>query len=122
MKAIAREAGGRSKIAVSSRDRNVDAVGACVGHKGSRVQSIVDELKGEKIDIVPWNAEQALFVAGALSTAKVTRVEITKETKTALVLVPDNQLSLAIVRSGQRARLAPKLTGRRIGIESSAPS
>jgi N utilization substance protein A len=118
IKAIAREAGGRSKIAVSSRDRNVDAVGACVGPKGSRVQSIVDELKGEKIDIVPWNAEQALFVAGALSPAKVTRVEITEETKTALVIVPDNQLSLAIGREGQNARLAAKLTGWRIDIKS----
>jgi len=118
IKAIAREAGGRSKIAVSSRDRNVDAVGACVGPKGSRVQSIVDELKGEKIDIVPWNAEQALFVAGALSPAKVTRVEITEDTKTALVIVPDNQLSLAIGREGQNARLAAKLTGWRIDIKS----
>ncbi len=118
IKAIAREAGGRSKIAVASRDRNVDAVGACVGPKGSRVQSIVDELKGEKIDIVPWNAEQALFVAGALSPAKVTRVEINEETKTALVIVPDNQLSLAIGREGQNARLAAKLTGWRIDIKS----
>jgi N utilization substance protein A len=118
IKAIAREAGGRSKIAVSSRDRNVDAVGACVGPKGSRVQSIVDELKGEKIDIVPWNAEQALFVAGALSPAKVTRVEIHEDTKTALVTVPDNQLSLAIGREGQNARLAAKLTGWRIDIKS----
>jgi N utilization substance protein A len=118
IKAIAREAGGRSKIGVASRDRNVDAVGACVGPKGSRVQSIVDELKGEKIDIVPWNAEQALFVAGALSPAKVTRVEINEETKTALVIVPDNQLSLAIGREGQNARLAAKLTGWRIDIKS----
>jgi N utilization substance protein A len=78
----------------------------------------VDELKGEKIDIVPWNAEQALFVAGALSPAKVTRVEITEETKTALVIVPDNQLSLAIGREGQNARLAAKLTGWRIDIKS----
>ena len=118
IKAIAREAGGRSKIAVSSRDKNVDAVGACVGPKGTRVQAIVDELKGEKIDIVPWNADQALFVAGALSPAKVSRVEINEETKTALVIVPDNQLSLAIGREGQNARLAAKLTGWRIDIKS----
>lgn len=118
IKAIAREAGGRSKIAVSSRDKNVDAVGACVGPKGTRVQAIVDELKGEKIDIVPWNADQSLFVAGALSPAKVSRVEIDEATKTALVIVPDNQLSLAIGREGQNARLAAKLTGWRIDIKS----
>lgn len=118
IKAIAREAGGRSKIAVSSRDKNVDAVGACVGPKGSRVQAIVDELKGEKIDIVPWNIDPALFVAGALSPAKVSRVEIDEETKTAQVIVPDNQLSLAIGREGQNARLAAKLTGWRIDIKS----
>lgn len=120
IKAIAREAGGRSKIAVSSRDENVDAVGACVGPKGSRVQSIVDELKGEKIDIVPWAVDPAQFVAGALSPAKVLRVEIDDETKTALVIVPDNQLSLAIGREGQNARLAAKLTGWRIDIKSEA--
>jgi len=118
IKAIAREAGGRSKIAVASRDKNVDAVGACVGPKGSRVQAIVDELKGEKIDIVPWNADPALFVAGALSPAKVSRVEMDEETKTAQVIVPDNQLSLAIGREGQNARLAAKLTGWRIDIKS----
>lgn len=118
IKAIAREAGGRSKFAVASRDRNVDAVGACVGPKGSRVQAIVDELKGEKIDIVPWNPDTALFVAGALSPAKVTRVELDEETKTARVIVPDNQLSLAIGREGQNARLAAKLTGWRIDIKS----
>ena len=120
IKAIAREAGGRSKFAVASRDRNVDAVGACVGPKGTRVQAIVDELKGEKVDIVPWNAEQAMFVAGALSPAKVSRVGIDEETKTALVIVPDNQLSLAIGREGQNARLAAKLTGWRIDIKSEA--
>lgn len=118
IKGIAREAGGRSKIAVASRDKNVDAVGACVGPKGSRVQAIVDELKGEKIDIVSWNAVLALFVGGALSPAKVSRVEIDEETKTAKVIVPDNQLSLAIGREGQNARLAAKLTGWRIDIKS----
>ena len=118
IKAIAREAGGRSKFAVASRDKNVDAVGACVGPKGTRVQAIVDELKGEKIDIVSWNADQAMFVAGALSPAKVSRVQIDEATKTALVIVPDNQLSLAIGREGQNARLAAKLTGWRIDIKS----
>ncbi|MDR7434286.1 MAG: transcription termination factor NusA [Armatimonadota bacterium] len=118
IKAIAREAGGRTKIAVASRDRNVDAVGACVGPKGSRVQAIVDELHGEKIDIVPWSPDPAVFVANALSPAKVTSVEIDEETKTAYVIVPDNQLSLAIGREGQNARLAAKLTGWRIDIKS----
>ncbi|MDR7556372.1 MAG: transcription termination factor NusA [Armatimonadota bacterium] len=118
LKAIAREAGTRSKIAVASRDRNVDAVGACVGPKGSRVQAIVDELRGEKIDIVAWSPDAAQFVAAALSPAKVVRVEIQEPTKTALVVVPDHQLSLAIGREGQNARLAAKLTGWRIDIKS----
>jgi N utilization substance protein A len=118
IKAIAREAGARSKVGVVSRDRNVDAVGSCVGPKGSRVQSIVDELRGEKVDIVPWASDPAIFVASALSPAKVIRVEITEETKTALVIVPDNQLSLAIGKEGQNARLAAKLTGWRIDIKS----
>jgi transcription termination/antitermination protein NusA len=118
IKAIAREAGTRSKIAVASRDRNVDAVGACVGPKGSRVQAIVDELRGEKIDIVSWSPDVAQFAAAALSPAKVVRVEIEETTKTALVIVPDHQLSLAIGREGQNARLAAKLTGWRIDIKS----
>jgi N utilization substance protein A len=118
IKAIAREAGARSKIAVASRDKNVDAVGACVGPKGSRVQAIVDELRGEKIDIIPWNPDASLFVAAALSPAKVMRVDINEETKTAQVIVPDHQLSLAIGREGQNARLAAKLTGWRIDIKS----
>lgn len=118
IKAIAREAGTRSKIAVASRDRNVDAVGACVGPKGSRVQAIVDELRGEKVDIVAWNPDVAQFVAAALSPAKVVRVEIDEATRTALIIVPDHQLSLAIGREGQNARLAAKLTGWRIDIKS----
>ncbi|MDR7520876.1 MAG: transcription termination factor NusA [Armatimonadota bacterium] len=118
IKAIAREAGTRSKIAVASRDRNVDAVGACVGPKGARVQAIVDELRGEKIDIVAWSPDVAQFAAAALSPAKVVRVEIDEATKTALVVVPDHQLSLAIGREGQNARLAAKLTGWRIDIKS----
>jgi len=118
IKTIAREPGARSKIAVASRDRNVDPVGACVGPKGSRVQMVVDELRGEKIDIVPWNLDASLFVASALQPAKVVRVEIDEETKTAKVIVPDNQLSLAIGREGQNARLAAKLTGWRIDIKN----
>ena len=115
---IAREPGSRSKIAVYSRDRNVDPVGACVGPKGSRVQAVVDELRGEKIDIVPWSPDPAQFVAAALQPAKVSRVEIDEATRTATVIVPDNQLSLAIGRDGQNARLAAKLTGWRIDIKS----
>jgi transcription antitermination factor NusA-like protein len=103
---------------VYSRDRNVDPVGACVGPKGSRVQAVVDELRGEKIDIIPWAGDPAQFVASALQPAKVVRVEINEETKTANVIVPDNQLSLAIGREGQNARLAAKLTGWRIDIKS----
>lgn len=115
---VAREPGARTKIAVYSRDRNVDPVGACVGPKGSRVQAVVDELRGEKVDIVPWSPDPAQFVASALQPAKVTRVEIDEDTKTARVTVPDNQLSLAIGREGQNARLAAKLTGWRIDIKS----
>ncbi len=115
---VAREPGARTKIAVYSRDRNVDPVGACVGPKGTRVQTVVDELRGEKVDIVPWSPDPAQFVASALQPAKVVRVEIEEETKTARVVVPDNQLSLAIGREGQNARLAAKLTGWRIDIKS----
>ncbi len=115
---VAREPGARTKIAVYSRDRNVDPVGACVGPKGTRVQAVVDELRGEKVDIVPWSPDPAQFVASALQPAKVVRVEIDEETKTARVVVPDNQLSLAIGREGQNARLAAKLTGWRIDIKS----
>lgn len=118
MKAIAREAGTRSKVAVASRDRNIDPVGACVGPKGSRVQAIVDEMRGEKIDIVAWSPDMAQFAAAALSPAKVVRVELDEPAKTALVVVPDHQLSLAIGREGQNARLAAKLTGWRIDIKS----
>ncbi len=115
---VAREPGARTKIAVYSRDRNVDPVGACVGPKGTRVQAVVDELRGEKVDIVPWSPDPAQFVASALQPAKVVRVEIDEDTKTARVVVPDNQLSLAIGREGQNARLAAKLTGWRIDIKS----
>ncbi|MCL6558531.1 MAG: transcription termination factor NusA, partial [Firmicutes bacterium] len=114
LKAIAREAGARSKIAVYSKDENVDPVGACVGPKGMRVQTIVNELNGEKIDIIKWNPDPSKFVASALSPAKVVAVEVWEEEKVARVIVPDYQLSLAIGKEGQNARLAAKLTGWKI--------
>jgi N utilization substance protein A len=118
IKSIAREPGLRSKVAVSSREPGLDPVGACVGPKGSRVRMIVSELRGERIDVVPWNDEPSLFVANALSPAKVTRVLIGDDEHTATVIVPDDQLSLAIGKEGQNARLAAKLTGWRIDIKS----
>lgn len=118
LKAIAREAGHRSKIAVYSRDENVDPVGACVGPKGMRVQNIVNELNGEKIDIVKWNPDASKFVAASLSPAKVVAVEVWEDEKIARVIVPDYQLSLAIGKEGQNARLAAKLTSWKIDIKS----
>ncbi|MFX4260885.1 transcription termination factor NusA [Pelotomaculum propionicicum] len=118
LKGVAREAGARSKIAVYSKDDNVDPVGACVGPKGLRVQNIVNELNGEKIDIIKWNTDPSKFVASSLSPAKVVAVEIWEEEKVARVIVPDYQLSLAIGKEGQNARLAAKLTGWKIDIKS----
>jgi N utilization substance protein A len=118
IKAVAREPGHRSKIAVSSNEPAVDPVGACVGPKGSRVRNVVTELRGEKIDVVPWSADPATFVANALQPAKVREARVDPETQTALVIVPDYQLSLAIGREGQNARLAARLTGWRIDIKS----
>ncbi len=118
LKAIAREAGIRSKIAVYSKDENIDPVGACVGPRGTRVQSIVNELNGEKIDVVKWSPDPSKFVANSLSPAKVIAVEVWEEEKIARVIVPDYQLSLAIGREGQSARLAAKLTGRKIDIKN----
>lgn len=118
IKAVAREAGYRSKIAVASRDENVDPVGACVGQKGQRVQAIVRELRGEKIDIVPWSNDIATFIGNALSPAKVLAVYPDEQTKTARVVVSDQQLSLAIGKEGQNARLAARLTGWKIDIKS----
>jgi N utilization substance protein A len=120
MKAQAREAGARSKVAVASRQESVDPVGACVGHRGSRVQAVVDELRGEKVDIVRWSDDPAKYVMGALSPAKVSRVTIDPATRAATVIAPDNQLSLAIGREGQNVRLAARLTGWRIDIRSEA--
>ena len=118
IKAIAREAGNRTKIAVSSNDPNVDAVGACVGMNGSRVNAIVDELGNEKIDIIEWNDNPAMLIENALSPAKVISVIADSDEKTAKVVVPDYQLSLAIGREGQNARLAARLTGFKIDIKS----
>ena len=118
IKGVSREAGARSKIAVYSRDSNVDPVGACVGPKGVRVQTIVTELKGEKIDIVNFSTDPQEFVANALSPAKVVGVYPKPNEKVAIVVVPDYQLSLAIGKEGQNARLAAKLTGWKIDIKS----
>ena len=118
IKSIAREAGSRTKIAVWSNDPNVDPVGACVGMNGARVNSIVNELRGEKIDIINWNENPALLIENALSPAKVVVVLADPEEKTAKVVVPDYQLSLAIGKEGQNARLAARLTGFKIDIKS----
>jgi transcription termination/antitermination protein NusA len=119
IRAVAREAGERTKIAVESRDKDVDPVGACVGMKGMRVQSIIRELRGEKIDIIPWNEETVAFAQKALSPAKVTRVQIVDpEEKRLEVIVEDTQLSLAIGKKGQNVRLASKLIGWNIDIKS----
>ncbi|MDR3120404.1 MAG: transcription termination factor NusA [Clostridiales bacterium] len=118
IRSISREAGSRTKIAVFSRDDNVDPVGACVGQKGTRVQAIVDELRGEKIDIIKWSGNPVEFLSSSLSPAKVVRVDLTEEDKIAEITVPDFQLSLAIGKEGQNARLAAKLTGWKIDIRS----
>jgi len=118
IKAIAREAGTRSKVAVTSRQEGLDPVGATVGQRGGRVQAVVAELGGEKIDVIPWNEDPAVFVANALSPAQVVGVEIDEENRIATVTVPERMLSLAIGREGQNARLAAKLTGWRIDIRS----
>jgi N utilization substance protein A len=118
IKAIAREAGARSKVAVAARQAGVDPVGSCVGLRGTRIQNIVNELGGEKIDVVEWNEDQSRFVANALSPAQVNEVLINEDERTATVIVPERQLSLAIGKEGQNARLAAKLTGWRIDIKS----
>lgn len=118
IKNVVREAGSRSKIAVYAMDPNVDPVGACVGPKGQRVQNIVNELHDEKIDIVRWDEDPAIFIANALSPAKVISVSVWEEEKSSYVIVPDNQLSLAIGKAGQNARLAAKLTNWKIDIKS----
>ncbi len=116
--AISREAGSRTKMAVASRDENIDPVGSCVGQRGLRVQAVMDELMGEKIDIIQWSPDVLQFIANSLNPAKVIRAEVNEDDRTARVVVPDHQLSLAIGREGQNARLAARLTGWRIDIRS----
>ena len=118
VKSVAREAGDRSKISVYAGDPEVDPVGSCVGQRGQRVQAIVDELKGEKIDIVEWSEDPVVYVSNALSPSKVIKVLVNEEEKSTTVIVPDYQLSLAIGKRGQNARLAAKLTGWKIDIKS----
>ena len=117
IKSIAREAGFRSKVAVAARQEGVDPVGSCVGLRGIRIQNIVNELNGERIDVIQWDTDPARFVGNALSPAQVLQVRISEEDNTASVVVPDRQLSLAIGKEGQNARLAAKLTGWRIDIK-----
>ncbi|HHT05953.1 MAG TPA: transcription termination/antitermination protein NusA [Hydrogenispora sp.] len=118
IKNVAREPGARSKVAVYSKFENVDPVGACVGAKGSRVQMVVRELKGEKIDLILWDEDPARYITRALSPAKVTEVKLLTSKKSSIVIVPDNQLSLAIGKEGQNARLAARLTGWKVDIKS----
>src|SRR5437588_359657 len=118
IRGVAREPGYRSKIAVESHVQGVDPVGACVGPRGSRVRMVVSELRGEKIDIIPWNTEPARYVAKALSPARVREVFVDDETKEATVIVPDDQLALAIGKEGLNARLAARLTGWKVAIQS----
>ena len=118
IKSISREAGSRTKMAVKSVDEKIDPIGACVGPKGSRVKNIVDELGDEKIDIIKYSDDPAEFICAALSPSKVVKVEANEEEKSALVVVPDYQLSLAIGKEGQNARLAAKLTNWKIDIKS----
>ena len=118
LKAIAREAGHRTKVAVATAQENVDPVGSCLGPRGIRLQSIINELNGEKIDVIQWHPDPAVFIPNALSPAQVANIKIDVEKNTATVVVPDKQLSLAIGREGQNARLAARLTGWRIDIKS----
>src|SRR5690606_24311624 len=120
IKAVARDPGSRAKIAVISYDSSIDPVGACVGMRGSRVQAVVNELQGEKIDIIPWNEDQATFLVNALQPAEVSKVVIDEEAGKIEVVVPDDQLSLAIGRRGQNVRLASQLTGLDIDIMTEA--
>ena len=120
VRAVARDPGQRSKVAVSSRQESVEPVGSCLGPRGIRLQSIVNHLNGEKVDVVEWNSDPRVFIANALSPAQVAHISLDESARTAIVVVPDKQLSLAIGRGGQNARLAAKLTGWRIDIKSSS--
>ena len=122
IKSIAREAGARTKIAVWSNEDGIDPIGSCVGQKGTRVQAVIDELGGEKIDIIEWNENPEKFIAAAISPAKVLKVELNEENHQAIVTVPEDQLSLAIGRQGQNVRLAAKLTGCKIDVMGAAPA
>jgi len=115
---VAREPGGRSKIAVMSKDPDVDPVGACVGMKGTRVQAVVQELRGEKIDIITWDSDPAKFICNALSPAEIIRVIVDENNRSMEVVVPDDQLSLAIGKRGQNVRLASRLTGWKLDVTS----
>ncbi len=117
IKAIARDPGSRTKIAVHSKEENIDPIGSCVGQKGSRVQTIINELGGEKIDIIQWNKDSATFIKNSLSPAKIMNIELNKKENSAIVQVEEDQLSLAIGRDGQNVKLAAKLTGWKIDIE-----
>jgi N utilization substance protein A len=117
IRSIAREAGNRTKMAVWSEDPNVDPIGACIGPRGQRVNAIVDELRGEKIDIIRWSEDPAQFIAAALAPSDVVNVMLSDEGKVCRVIVPDDQLSLAIGKEGQNARLAARLTGYKIDIK-----
>ncbi len=118
IKSVSRDAGDRSKVAVYSPDPNIDPVGSCVGQKGVRIQNIINELNGEKIDVIEWNEDPSIYIASALLPAQILAVDIKEEEKFAQVIVPDNQLSLAIGKSGQNARLAARLTNWKIDIKS----
>lgn len=118
IKSVSRDAGSRCKIAVYSPDENIDPVGSCVGQKGIRIQNIIKELAGEKIDVIEWNSDPSIYISAALLPAKVLAVDVKEEEKFAQVIVPDDQLSLAIGRAGQNARLAARLTNWKIDIKS----
>ena len=118
IKSVSRDPGYRSKVAVYSPDPNIDPVGSCVGQKGVRIQNVINELNGEKIDVIEWNPDPAIYISAALLPAQIMAVDIKQEEKFAQVIVPDNQLSLAIGKSGQNARLAAKLTNWKIDIKS----
>src|SRR6201985_3362969 len=120
VRAVARDPGSRAKIAVISRDSSIDPVGACVGMRGSRVQAVVNELQGEKIDIIPWSNDPATFIVNALQPAEVAKVVLDEDAERIEVVVPDEQLSLAIGRRGQNVRLASQLTGWDIDIMTEA--
>ena len=118
IKSVSRDAGSRTKIAVYSSNENIDPVGSCVGQKGIRIQNIINELHGEKIDVIEWYQDPALYISAALLPAQVMAVDIKEDEKFAQVIVPDDQLSLAIGKSGQNVRLAAKLTGWKIDIKT----